>query len=535
MINGKGVTPMENNIHDSISFIETRLTEPLTVDELAERSYFSKTHYQRLFRAIVGEPVMEYIKNRRLQLSCRELLGTHASVLDIALKYGYDSHEGFTRAFKSYFGVTPSDYRKTHSVGTVAPDRPQPVGANRVRPKKEEQIMLTPETITRITQNIEQISAKLTGFADYAVKLAERCHLAVKTEPHGIGASVVADELNNLAGRVIKAKTEFVTRIVADNPSAFGMMDVILKIVKVIDDISFQTNLLRAFHGVEVGRMGDCRATFEPIHEGYETLCAMMDESKETIFTLIENAVALLHTDIQKEIETRRTAAADKINAALDEGAKLAADAVSVAAQLDKYGKGFLYIANGIAAKIESLKESADNFDESALKRLEDCAFYMNVAAFNAAIESARAGGRHDCAVIAERIKKFASTIQKACKNCYELLSEFDELTKLTERNVKRAAAAEKWLDDIRFQSDLMLTQLALEAERSQSPEFRALAKTAEQNHIRFTQTMCLKTYAEELTVFLDTLKSEVGKHPHGGGFAYFVTEYQKFLGHISA
>ena len=101
-----------NAIDGSIDFIESRLTEAIDVGELAQRAFFSKTHYQRLFRAIVGEPVMEYVKNRRLQLACRDVRAGNTGILDIALKYGYDSHEGFTRAFKAYFGVTPYEYRK---------------------------------------------------------------------------------------------------------------------------------------------------------------------------------------------------------------------------------------------------------------------------------------------------------------------------------------------------------------------------------------------------------------------------------------
>ena len=61
MIFRKRVTRLKksNAIDGSIDFIESRLTEAIDVGELAQRSFFSKTHYQRLFRAIVGEPVME--------------------------------------------------------------------------------------------------------------------------------------------------------------------------------------------------------------------------------------------------------------------------------------------------------------------------------------------------------------------------------------------------------------------------------------------------------------------------------------------
>lgn len=64
-----------NAINGSIDFIESRLTEAIDLAELAQQAFFSKTHYQRLFRAIVGEPVMEYVKTAGYSLPvvmCRQ-------------------------------------------------------------------------------------------------------------------------------------------------------------------------------------------------------------------------------------------------------------------------------------------------------------------------------------------------------------------------------------------------------------------------------------------------------------------------------
>ena len=138
-----------NAINGSIDFIESRLTEALDVDELARQAFFSKTHYQRLFRAIVGEPVIEYVKNRRLQLACGDVYAGSSGILDIALRYGYESHEGFTRAFKAYFGVTPSDYRKCS-----------------IPNETEVVVMLSKELLNRIGQNAERTSAVLSNFIE---------------------------------------------------------------------------------------------------------------------------------------------------------------------------------------------------------------------------------------------------------------------------------------------------------------------------------------------------------------------------------
>ncbi len=64
--------------------------------------------YQRIFAYIAGFTIAEYVKRRRLSLAAEELLEGHAKVIDIAVKYGYQSHAAFTRAFKEQIGVAPS-------------------------------------------------------------------------------------------------------------------------------------------------------------------------------------------------------------------------------------------------------------------------------------------------------------------------------------------------------------------------------------------------------------------------------------------
>ena len=104
----------ETPIGRSLAMIEERIREKLTVEALADGIHFSKYHYQRMFREAVGESVMRYVTRRKLVLAAGELAGTRDTVLEIALRYGYDSHEGFTRSFAAYMGMTPTEYRKYH-------------------------------------------------------------------------------------------------------------------------------------------------------------------------------------------------------------------------------------------------------------------------------------------------------------------------------------------------------------------------------------------------------------------------------------
>ena len=109
----------ENPVFRSLGVIEERIREKLTVKSLADSVHFSQYHYQRLFREAVGDSVMGYVARRRISLAAAELAGTDVSVLEIALKYGYDSHEGFTRSFRAHMGIT---LRNTGN--TICPQAP---------------------------------------------------------------------------------------------------------------------------------------------------------------------------------------------------------------------------------------------------------------------------------------------------------------------------------------------------------------------------------------------------------------------------
>ena len=91
----------------SIDFIEDNLAEDITVEQCAKASFMSVSGYYRMFLSVVGYNVKEYIRMRRLSLAWEEL-AQGQSVMTAATKYGYNSVDSFTRAFKNQFGVLPS-------------------------------------------------------------------------------------------------------------------------------------------------------------------------------------------------------------------------------------------------------------------------------------------------------------------------------------------------------------------------------------------------------------------------------------------
>ncbi len=99
-------------IQNVLDYIEEKLKEKITIEELARISFFSRFHFHRIFHAVVGDPVMEYIRKRRLSRAALELLGSNRRITDIAFDYQFNTHDAFTRAFKRLFIISPYEYRK---------------------------------------------------------------------------------------------------------------------------------------------------------------------------------------------------------------------------------------------------------------------------------------------------------------------------------------------------------------------------------------------------------------------------------------
>lgn len=92
--------------------IEGNITEDLTVGRIAEGVNTSAFYFQRGFSMLCGYTVGEYVRMRRLSLAGEELLSSDAKVIDLAVKYGYDSPDSFTKAFTRFHGSTPTDVRR---------------------------------------------------------------------------------------------------------------------------------------------------------------------------------------------------------------------------------------------------------------------------------------------------------------------------------------------------------------------------------------------------------------------------------------
>ncbi len=92
----------------SIQYIEDHLTDRISIDEISNQAYTSSSYFQLLFHLVFGMTVGEYIRNRRLTLAALDLLKPGSRIIDIAMRYQYDTQESFSKAFARFHGFPPS-------------------------------------------------------------------------------------------------------------------------------------------------------------------------------------------------------------------------------------------------------------------------------------------------------------------------------------------------------------------------------------------------------------------------------------------
>lgn len=98
-------------MNEALNYIEENLDCHLDLKEVAKKAYCSEYHFKRLFSLLAGITISEYIRRRRLTIAAMELKNFNAKVIDIAIKYGYQSPDAFSRAFQNFHGVLPTKAR----------------------------------------------------------------------------------------------------------------------------------------------------------------------------------------------------------------------------------------------------------------------------------------------------------------------------------------------------------------------------------------------------------------------------------------
>ncbi len=139
-------------LQNILEFIDRHITEEISVGQLARMAGFSTWHFCRVFQWRTGYPVMGYVRNRRLAFAASEL-ASGRRIIDIALEYGFETHSGFSKAFRRYYGCPPEVYRLHAGCG-----RPLPPSLPDMEKYSTGGIILEPKFVTLP-------AVKLAGFA----------------------------------------------------------------------------------------------------------------------------------------------------------------------------------------------------------------------------------------------------------------------------------------------------------------------------------------------------------------------------------
>ena len=102
----------KNRINRVFEFIDQNLESDLSLNKISEIAFFSPFHFHRVFKFITGETLNGYITRRRIEKSASDLLHKNNTATEIAHKYGFSDNSSYSRTFKKYFGVSPTEFKK---------------------------------------------------------------------------------------------------------------------------------------------------------------------------------------------------------------------------------------------------------------------------------------------------------------------------------------------------------------------------------------------------------------------------------------
>jgi len=367
----------EKSIFRSLEIIEKRINEKLTVENIAADVYISKFHYMRLFREIVGDSVMEYVIKRKLTLAAEALLETGASILDIALNYGYDSRDGFTRSFKALMGVTPAQYRKSGHDQTS------------LQTSKEYKNMEYTKTTDAV---IREINEWITQAKDLAIEMRREN----KDDPN-LFWQRVADQTEIFAEN-LPAVFEKVNTI-ARNPDEItdGM-----EIVKFIDDNAFVAHSTAFQIALMEARWSDREKSIS-FAEKYREFAWFGVEKAKKITEFFRELLLLVIDDMRKT-------AVNMINDAVVKG-KIAADNVP---------DDFMYIKDEITQLVDQL--SATPIESITALQVDDSCFKTKLIAITSKLNIDSSNKE-----FFESMQDFSGALNDAAGFCGTIVKPFDD------------------------------------------------------------------------------------------------------------
>lgn len=422
----------EKTVFQSLAIIEEKIREKLTVESLAESLHFSKYHYQRIFREAVGDSVMRYVTGRKLTLAAADLIETEDTVLDIALKYGYDSHEGFTRSFRAYIGVTPTEYRKYHSS----------VSSPETKAEKEKSAML-------YSKATDEVIRKLNGLIVQAKETADYLRKNKGSDPEIADAysdfwDYIADKTDAMAGTL----TETLERItvIAKRPDEITARFII---IKTVEDAVFQLNLITFQTGLTISRAKpEHRTTLNEMGDRFSALSYNARIKSVKIVGLFNELAGLIFGDIRSNAE-------EKINKAVKKGR----EAVKMLEQAPD--RGYTYIKEEIDIIAKEL--SFVTLEKVTAELLEDLVFRLDIIAFSADMDTLRNPSDKP---LLEGIAKFKEQLSETAEFFRSLSEDIVRSFEDSSKNLIVQRTERKKYGDLAFQENILLFYLKGEVQK---------------------------------------------------------------------
>ena len=412
----------------SLEVIEERIREKLTVENLAGSVHFSKYHYQRLFREAVGESVMQYVARRRTALAAQELAGTEASVLEIALKYGYDSHEGFTRSFRAHMGVTPAEYRKYH----LAAGFPQT--------QKERDVMMYIKNTDEIIRELNQLIVQARETAVFTRKNQDIPGAAAYTEFW----TYMADRAEASAD-ILTETLEYIT-VIARQPDEISSR---FMIVKAIEDAAFQFQLTAFQIGLTMSRARpEHRKAFEPVCRQYDELARNAGMRADRIAGFLGELAELIFGDMRKN-------ALYYLQNAVESG-RLAAEKLAAAPALP-YG----YVAEAVKAVADEL--SSLPLAEVTISCLEDYGIRLDIIVSAGTLDVLRGA---DQKILLDGTKDFRDQLDRAVEFFRNLPENVTQICTEAGNDGAMMRSDAKKYSDMALQGNILLFYLKGEAQK---------------------------------------------------------------------
>ena len=133
------------DLEKALNYIEDHLTEDIELLEVAQAAGYSLYHFQRIFKGILGDSMKDYIIKRRFSDAGKILISSDRPIIDVALEYGFQSRESFSRAFKKTIGRNPSEVRSDGMLYKIR----EPVSIEYIKfEANRREIGMTPRIIT---------------------------------------------------------------------------------------------------------------------------------------------------------------------------------------------------------------------------------------------------------------------------------------------------------------------------------------------------------------------------------------------------